>query len=77
MGSRQEIVVALDWTEFDQDDHSTLAISMVTKHGRSTPLLWKTVTKSKIKGHRTETEEALLTELNESAPAGVRITVLR
>src|SRR5438093_9280374 len=37
IGDRQEIVVALDWTEFDADDQSTLALSMVTSHGRTTP----------------------------------------
>jgi hypothetical protein len=48
VGDRQEIVAALDWTEYDADDQSTFVLSMVTGHGRATPLLWKTVVKSKL-----------------------------
>jgi hypothetical protein len=43
VAARTEIVVALDWTEFDKDDQSTIAAYLVTSHGRATPLLWKTV----------------------------------
>ncbi len=50
VGERTEIVVSMDWTEFDADDHSTLVISLQTNHGRSTPLLWKTHRKSLLKG---------------------------
>jgi hypothetical protein len=35
VGARPEIFVALDWTEFDSDDQSTLVLSMVTSHGRA------------------------------------------
>jgi hypothetical protein len=42
IGDRPEIVVALDWTDFDEDNQSTIALHVVTKHGRATPLLWKT-----------------------------------
>ena len=50
VGQRKDIVVAMDWTEFDHDDQSTIAIYLITRHGRATPLLWKTVVKSKLKG---------------------------
>src|SRR5512145_1656706 len=50
IGSRPEVVVALDWTDFDQDDQSTIALYLVTKHGRATPLLWKSVVKSEMEG---------------------------
>ena len=39
IGSRQEIVVAMDWTDFDADKQATLQISLVTSHGRATPLV--------------------------------------
>ncbi len=39
VGVRKEIVVALDWTEFDADDQSVLALYLVSKQGRATPLL--------------------------------------
>ena len=30
VGERKKIVVALDWTEFDADDHATLAGYLIT-----------------------------------------------
>jgi hypothetical protein len=39
LGARQEAVVALDWTDFEKDDQTTLVASLITRHGRSTPLL--------------------------------------
>lgn len=41
VAARQDLVVALDWTEFDADDQATIAMYLVTSHGRATPLLWK------------------------------------
>ena len=43
VGARVEIVVALDWTSFARDGHETIVLSMLTGHGRATPLMWKTV----------------------------------
>lgn len=56
VGDRKEIVIALDWTEFDADDHATLAGYLVTSHGRATPLIWLTVRKSTLKGKRNDYE---------------------
>jgi hypothetical protein len=39
VAQRREIVVAMDWTDFDADNQSTLALHLVTRHGRPTPLL--------------------------------------
>ena len=49
IGPRREIWVALDWTEFDRDNHSTIVLSLITRHGRATPLLWKSVRKDSLK----------------------------
>lgn len=77
VGAREELVVALDWTEFDDDDHSTLCAYLVTRHGRATPLMWRTVQKSKLKGHRSAIEFELMTWLNDALPATVEhVTVL-
>jgi hypothetical protein len=57
IGERKEIVAALDWTDYDADDQSTLALFMITSHGRATPLLWRTVVKSELKGWRNEHED--------------------
>lgn len=76
VGPRTEIVVALDWTEFDADDHATLAGYLITSHGRATPLIWKTVKKSELEGRRNDHEYRLLERLHECLPPTVAITVL-
>ncbi len=76
VADRTEIVAALDWTDFDADDQSTLALSMITSHGRATPLLWKTVMKSQMNGWRNEHEDVLLERFREVLPEGVKVTVL-
>jgi len=76
VAERTEIVAALDWTDYDADDQSTLVLSMITSHGRATPLLWKTVMKSEIRGGRNEHEDVLLERFREVLPEGVKVTVL-
>jgi hypothetical protein len=76
LSAREEVVVALDWTDFDADGHSTIALNMITSHGRATPLMWKTHDKSKLKKHRNDYEDALLAYFRELVPPHVRVTVL-
>ena len=76
IGPRQEIRVALDWTEFDRDNHSTLALNLITRHGRATPLVWKSVRKSSLKGNRNRYEDELLLRFKEVLPVGVKVTLL-
>jgi hypothetical protein len=76
VGPRPEIVVALDWTEFEVDDHSTICAYLITRHGRATPLVWKTVRKSTMAGNRSKYELELLDLLGHSLPPDIRITVL-
>ncbi len=76
LGARPEIVVALDWTDFDQDNQSTIALYLVTKHGRATPLMWKSVMKSELKDWRNEHEDALLERFREVVPTTTRVTLL-
>lgn len=76
IGAQREIVVALDWTEFDDDDHATIALYLVTGHGRATPLIWKTVKKSRLLLRRNKHEDEVLLRLKEVLPAGTRVTVL-
>jgi hypothetical protein len=76
VGARKEIVVALDWTEHDHDDHSTIALNRVTSHGRATPLLWKTVVKSLLGGNRNRHEDDLLQRFADVLPTGVQATIL-
>jgi Transposase DDE domain len=76
VAARTEIIVALDWTEFDGDDQSTLAAYLITSHGRATPLVWKTVHKSKLKNQRNEHEYQVLRRLKATVPEGVTVTIL-
>ena len=76
IGPRKEIVIALDWTDFDADDHTTLAGYLITSHGRATPLIWMTVTKSDLEGKRNGHEYRLLERLHACVAPDVQITVL-
>jgi Transposase DDE domain len=76
ISDRTSIRVAMDWTEFDADDQSTLALNLVTPHGRATPLLWLTVLKDELKGRRNDWEDLCLSHLAKSLPEGVAVTIL-
>lgn len=76
VGERREIVVAMDWTDFDADNQSTLALHLVTRHGRATPLLWLTVDKDELKARRNDFEDLCLSRLKALLPAGAAVTIL-
>lgn len=76
VAERKEIVVALDWTEFDGDDHATLASYLITSHGRATPLIWMTVRKTTLKNKRNEHEYRLIERLHDCVARDVKITLL-
>ena len=76
IGARPSIVLAMDWTDFDRDGHSTIMISMVTRHGRATPLIWRTVEKDALKNRRNYHEDAVLQRLHDVLPDAVKVTVL-
>jgi hypothetical protein len=76
IGPRKEIVVAMDWTDFDADDQTTLALNLVTRHGRATPLIWLTVSKDELKDRRNDWEDLCLSRLAEVLPEGVAVTIL-
>ena len=58
------------------DDQTTLALSLVTNHGRATPLLWLTIDKDELKDQRNDFEDVCLTRLKEALPEGVAATIL-
>jgi DDE family transposase len=72
----QDILVAMDWTNFDHDDQATLVLGLVTRHGRAAPLLWLTVWKEELKNRRNDYEDACLRRLSELAPPGCHVTIL-
>src|SRR5450631_233658 len=76
VGPRTSINVAMDWTDFDADSQSTIMLSLLTRHGRATPLMWLTVDKSTLKNHRNEFEYQVLVRLAEALPANVTVCIV-
>ena len=76
IGQRPHIIVAMDWTDFDADDHATIMLSLISKHGRSTPLVWLTVDKATLKNHRNAYEYRVLVQLAEVVPADVKVLIV-
>ena len=73
VGERRAIVVVMDWTDFDADNQSTLALHLVTRHGRATPLLWLTVDKDELKAQRNDFEDLCLSRLKALLPEGAAV----
>lgn len=76
IGERDELVIAMDWTDFDSDDQTTLVFSLITRHGRATPLLWFSVFKAELERKRNDIEDMCLVRLKESLGDGVKATIL-
>ncbi|MFB1484909.1 hypothetical protein [Corallococcus sp. RDP092CA] len=76
LAERTAAVIALDWTDFEKDDQESLVASLVTRHGRATPLRWTTLVKSASAGNRQLTEDLVLQRLRELIPSHVQVTVL-
>jgi hypothetical protein len=76
VGAQRDVLVAMDWTDFDADGQSTLVLSLVTGHGRAAPLIWLTVWKEEIATRRNDYEDACLRRLAETLPPGCRVTIL-
>ena len=73
VGQTPSIVVAMDWTDFEDDDHTTLCVSMMTTHGRAMPLAWKTVRKSKLSRRRTRYELQMVKDVRRWLPEHVSV----
>jgi hypothetical protein len=76
LAQRKEALVALDWTDFDRDGQTTVMLHLITSHGRSTPLVWKTVLKSELKNRRAEFEDDVIERFLEIAPREMKLTLL-
>ncbi len=76
VGAQRDVLVAMDWTDFDADGQSTLVLSLVTGHGRAAPLIWLTVWKEEIATRRNDYEDACLRRLAATLPPGCRVTIL-
>src|ERR1039457_3111243 len=76
VGSRSDIKVAMDWTDFDADKQTTIMLSLMTGHSRTTPLVWLTVDTATLKNHRNEYEYQVLVRLADMLPAGVKVCIV-
>ena len=76
VGPRTSINVAMDWTDFDADGQATIMLSLLTRHGRATPLLWLTVDTTTLKNHRNEYEYQVLVRLADALPADIKVCIV-
>ncbi len=76
VGARSSITVAMDWTSFDADGHTTIMLSLLCRHGRATPLVWLTVDTATLKDQRNIYEYQVLVRLAEVLPAEVRVRIV-
>ena len=76
VGSRNAVVATMDWTEYGLHGQNRLAINLVTRHGRATPLLWKTVPSAELKGQMRHLEVGLLGVLKTVLPAQVKQVIV-
>ena len=76
IGARTSIVAALDWTDFEADKQATIMLSLITDHGRATPLVWLTVDKRTLKDNRSLYEHRVLVRLAELLPAETKVCIV-
>src|SRR4051794_32619069 len=76
VGARMDVVVAMDWTDYDADGQAPLAFKLVTRHGRATPLVWLSAHKDDLKDTRNDYEAAGLRRRAEARPDGATATIL-
>jgi hypothetical protein len=60
IGARTSLLVAMDWTDFDADNQATTMLSLITRHGRATPLGWLMVNEAELKDRRSLYERRVL-----------------
>lgn len=76
VGNSDEILVALDWTDYARDGQTTIVASRITSHGRATPLVWKTHLKADVTdGARNDFEDEILLRLLQILGTDIRVTV--
>lgn len=76
VGPRTSINVAMDWTDFDADGQASLVLSLLTRHGRATPLVWLTVETATLKNRRNEYEYQALVRLADALAADIKVCIV-
>src|SRR5271166_5585149 len=62
--------------DIDADGHATIMLSLLTRHGRATPLVWLTVDTSTLKNRRNDYEYQVLIRLAEALRSDVKVCVV-
>jgi hypothetical protein len=70
------VVVAIDWTDFDDDNQTVVTIHAIGEKGRATPLVWETVDKSRLKANRNRLESLVIGRLHKALPDDVEVILL-
>jgi len=76
MGERWKVTVSLDWTVYEGGENHRIALNLMTRHGRATPLIWKIVSASELKNHRNDHEDELLRLFKRLLPESVKQVVV-
>src|ERR671911_602391 len=76
VGPRKDIVVAMDWTDFDADGQPPRPLKLLPRHGRATPLIWLSVHKDELTNARNAYEDAAVRRLAEVLSNDVKVTIL-
>lgn len=76
LADRKEAMIAVDWTDYDHDNHATLCAYLLTTHGRALPLVWETHRKDKLKNRRTALELGLIERLATIISPEIQVIVL-
>lgn len=76
VAARRARFVNFDWTACEGSEQSMIVLGPQTEHGRSTPLVWKTVTRSERKDQRQAHADERRGLLTEVLPEGVRVTIV-
>ncbi len=72
LGNRSKVTASLDWTEYADGTRHRIALNLVTRHGRATPLVWKTVTAEELTEQRNKHEDDLLRTFKRLLPDSIQ-----
>ncbi len=72
----QGVLVTMDWTDFGTDGQAIIVLSLVTRHGRTIPLIWLSVSKDELKYNRNTQEDTVLARLFQVLSPEVKVPIL-
>ena len=67
------VVVAVDWTDLEDDKQSVVSIQAIGEKGRATSLVWETVDMRRLRSNRNRLESLVIQRLHEALPEDVEV----